>query len=239
MATFELPPGTHTHVLIDCRYMAKRIWRAAQRRGWNVTGGLKSNRVMRLIDPDGTRRWVKVREYAADLTPEDFCEVLWPTEEGDKVVYAHLVKTWVRGLGPCQVLIVKLDPDDDLEHTRYWATSRPDDTLEQVVGHAARRWDIEVLFADFKELMGSDHYQMRSARGILRFWALGLCLYRFLDEVRAAHYRIWEERLTLGQARQQIRQSHWEGLLDWIFDQIEAGATRNEIRQALQPAMRL
>jgi hypothetical protein len=239
VTTFEPPPDTHTHLLMDSWYMAKRIWRAARQRGWDVTGGLKSNRVMRVIDPDGTRRWVPVRQYAAGLTPDDFEAVLWPTEEGDKVVYAHLVKTWVRGLGPCQVLIVKPDPDDDLEQTRYWATSRLDDTLEQVVGHVAQRWTIETLFADFKELMGSDHYQMRSARAIVRFWALGLCLYQFLDEVRATHRRLWGEHLTLGQARQQVRESHREGLLDWIFDQIETGVTRNEIRQALQPAMRL
>jgi hypothetical protein len=239
VTTFEPPPSTHTHVLIDCWYMAKRIWRAARQRGWDVTGGLKSNRVLRMIEPDGRRRWMKVREYAASLTADDFEEVTWPTKEGDKVVYAHLVKTWVRKLGPCQVLIVKLNPHDDLEDTRYWATSRLDDTLQQVVSHAAQRWAIEVLFADFKELMGSDHYQLRSACGIVRFWALGLCLYQFLDEVRATHRRVWGEHLTLGQARQQIRESHWQGVLDWLFDQVEAGATRDEIRQALQPAMRL
>ena len=239
VTTFEPPPDTHTHLLIDTWYMARHIWQAARRRGWDVSGGLKCNRVMRIIDPDGTRRWVRVDEYVAGLTADDFDEVIWPTEDGDKVVYAHLVKTWVRKLGPCQVLIVKLDPDDDLEHTHYWATSRLDDTLEQVIGHVSQRWTIEILFADFKELMGSDHYQMRSAQAIVRFWALGLCLYQFLDEVRATHRLIWGEHLTLGQARQQIRESHWEGLLDWIFDQVQAGTTRNEIRQALQPAMRL
>ncbi len=239
VTTFQPPPDTHTHLLVDAWYMARRIWRAARERGWDVTGGLKANRVMRQIAPDGTRHWLAVRQYAAGLTVEDFTPVPWPTEEGDKVVYAHLVQTWVRKLGLCQVLIVKLDPNDPLEDTRYWATSRLEDTLEEVVAHVARRWTIEVLFADFKELMGSDHYQMRAAQGIVRFWALGLCLYQFLDEVRATHQRLWGERLTLGQARQQIRESHWEGVLDWIFDQVEAGATRNEIRQALQPAMLL
>jgi len=239
VTTFEPPPHTHTHLLIDCWYMAKRIWRTARQRGWDITGGLKSNRMMRVIDPDGTRRWVKVREYAASLSAADFEAVFWPTEEGDKVVYAHLVRTWVRKLGPCQVLIVKPDRDDDLEHIRYWATSQLNEALEEVVGHAAQRWTIEVLFASCKELMGSDHYQIRPARGIVRFWALGLCLYQFLDEGRATHYRLWGERITPGQARQQIRKSHWEGLLDWIFDQIESGATRNDIRQALQPAMHL
>ncbi|MGQ9767966.1 MAG: hypothetical protein ACUVSS_11740, partial [Anaerolineae bacterium] len=121
----------------------------------------------------------------------------------------------------------------------YWVTSRLEDTLEQVVGHPAQRWDIEVLFADFKELVGGDHYQMRSAQGIVRFWALGWCLIQFLDEVRADHYHRTGERLTLGQAREQIRAAHQKRLLDWIFDQIQAGATRAEIYQALEPAMRL
>ena len=239
VATFESPLDTHTHLLVDTWYTARRIWRAACQRGWDVTGGLKRNRVMRLIESDGTRRWLSVDQYAAGLTADDFDPIFWPTATGEKMVYAHLVNTWVRKLGPCQVLVVKLDPDDDLEHTRYWATSRQHDTLEQIIGHAAQRWTIEVLFADFKELMGSDHYQMRSACAIVRFWGLGLCLYQFLDQVRATHRRTWGEHLTLGQARQQVRESHREGLLDWIFDQIQAGATRNEIRQTLQPAMRL
>jgi hypothetical protein len=239
VTTFQPPPDTHTHLLVDTWYMAKRIWRAARRRDWDVTGGLRCNRVMRQIKLDGTRQWLRVDKYAASLTEDDFTLVIWPTEEGEKEVYAHLVETWVRGLGPCQVLIVKPELDADLQHTRYWATSCLKDTLEQVVGHAAQRWTIEALFADFKELMGSDHYQMRSARGILRFWALGLCLYQFLDEVRVTHQRVWGERITLGQARQQIRESHREGLLDWIFEQVQAGATRNDLRQALQPAMRL
>ncbi len=237
--TFEPAPATHTHVLIDSWYLARHIWQAARQRDWDISGGLKSNRKMRLIDPDGTRRWVEVRQYAADLTDADFQEVVWPTQAGDKKVFAHLVKTWVRKLGPCQVLIVKLDPTDPPERTRYFVTSRLDDSLEQVVGHIAQRWTIEVLFADCKELMGTDHYQMRSAQAIVRFWALGLCLYQFLDETRAIHLQVWGERISLGQARQQIRESHQEGLLDWLFESIQAGATRNQIRQALQPAIRL
>ena len=48
----------------------------------------------------------------------------------------------------------------------------------------ATRWTIEALFADLKELMGSDQYQIRSARAIVRFWAFALCLYQYLDEKR-------------------------------------------------------
>ena len=35
----------------------------------------------------------------------------------------------------------------------------------QAVAVAAQRWTVETLFADFKELMGSDQYQVRSAQG--------------------------------------------------------------------------
>ena len=239
VTTFEPPTDTHTHLLADTWYMAKHIWKAARKRDWDVTGGIACNRIMRRIDPDGTRRWLRVDEYGASLEADEFDKVLWPRQEGEKHVYAHLVETWIRKLGPCQLLIVKLRLNDGIDKAYFWITSRRQDTLEQVIGHVAQRWTIEVLFADFKELMGSDHYQIRSAQGIIRFWALGLCLYQFLDEVRATHRWVWGEHLSLGQARQQIRDCHTEGLVDWLFDKIQAGATRNEIRQALQPAMRL
>ncbi len=116
VTTFEPPPDTHTHLLIDAWYMARRIWQAARRRGWDVTGGLKSNRGMRVIEPDGTRWWVRVDEYAASLRADDFEPVLWPTQEGDKIVYAHLVQTWVRKLEPCQVL------SGSLPRTLTWST---------------------------------------------------------------------------------------------------------------------
>lgn len=239
VTTFTPPPGTHTHLLIDTWYLARRIWRAARVRGWDVTAGLKANRVMRRVDPDGTRHWVSVREYAAGLSADAFQEVLWPTEGGGKVVYAHLVRTWVRKLGPCQVLIVKPDPYTGPEQTRYWVTSCLNASLEEVIGHAAQRWSIEVLFADFKELVGGDQYQMRSAEGIVRFWALGWCVIQFLDELRAEYYRQTGERLTLGQAREQVRLAHQQKVLDWIVEQIQSGATREDIHQALKPAMQL
>jgi len=113
---------------------------------------------------------------------------------------------------------------------------RADDTLEQVVGHAAQHQAIEVLFADFKELMGSDHYQMRSVRAIVRFWAVGLYACQFLDEVRATHRRTWGEYLALGQARQQIRESHREELaVQFAFllmqiDPVDEALAANEVR---------
>jgi hypothetical protein len=45
---FEAVPGTHTHVLVDSWYHCKRVRKAAQQRSCDISGGLRSNRVMRL-----------------------------------------------------------------------------------------------------------------------------------------------------------------------------------------------
>lgn len=65
------------------------------------------------------------------------------------------------------------------------------DTLEQVVQAMALCWTVETLYADFKELMDNNQYQLHSAKTIIRFWALGLCLYQYLDSLRHRLKRIY------------------------------------------------
>jgi hypothetical protein len=235
--TFEPAPGTHTHVLVDAWYTNKPLWRAARRRGWDITAGLRSNRRLRQISPNGQRVWVRLSEYTAQLSPQDFTAVVWPNQEGGKTVYAHLVRTKIKTLGACQVLIVKPAADAPADHAHYWATSRLHDTLEQVVQTAAQRWTVEVLFADFKELMGSDQYQLRSAQAIVAFWALGLCLYQYLDEQRVSLQAALRRHVTLGETRALLREQHQGLLLNWICDQSTAVVDPVQIRAALKPAL--
>jgi hypothetical protein len=52
--TFQPVVGTRTHVLLDSRYMCKRVRRATKRRGFALSGGIKSNRRLRVRRSDGT-----------------------------------------------------------------------------------------------------------------------------------------------------------------------------------------
>jgi hypothetical protein len=234
---FEPPADTHTHVLVDTWYTNRAVWCAARQRTWDLTGGLKSNRQLRHTQPDGQRRWRSIADYAQSLTAADFQLVTWPNQADGRRVWGHLLRTRVKKLGACQVLVVKFTPEAPVSQCRYWVTSRLTDSLDAVVAAIAMRWTIETLFADFKALLGSDQYQVRSAQAIVRFWALALCLYQYLDEQR---FRLRQERqhpVSLGETRTWVRQRHAALLLDWLALQFEAGVSAEQLRQQLEPAL--
>lgn len=227
---FEPVAGTHTHILTDSWYHCKRVRKAAQKRGWDFSGGLKSNRVMRLIAEDGSREWLKLSEYAARLGQQDWQEVTWPSEQGGQKMYAHLIRTWIRKLGPTLLLVTCHDLDEPLKSVRYWGSTVLDLDAQALVDILAIRWQIETFFEYDKDLLGSDHYQLMSAQAILRFWTLIACLMCFLEELRANPEL---QLLTCGDARRMIQNDHRTNLLLWLEDQFRAGGTVDQISISL------
>ena len=223
---FQPVAGTHTHVLIDSWYHCKRGRKAAQRRGWDVSGGLKSNRVMRLIVGDGRREWLKLSEYAAGLDQDAWQEVVWPSDQGGQKLYAHLVRTWVRKLGPTLLLITCHNPDEPLKSVRYWGSTVLDLDAQAMIDILAIRWLIETFFEYDKDLLGSDHYQLMSAQAIVRFWTLTACLMCFLEELRGSTQH---PLTTCGEARRMIQEEHRRNLLLWLKKQFQAGQTIDQI----------
>ena len=114
------------------------------------------------------------------------------------------------------MLIVRPTAAAPVSQTRFYITTRLEDTLEQVIAAMAKRWTVETLFTDFKELMGSDQYQLHSAEAIRRFWALGLCLYQYLDSLRHRLERLNHRHVTMGETLAWLRQRHEDLRLNWI-----------------------
>lgn len=225
--TFEPVPDTQTHILIDSWYHCKQVRRAAQKRGWQVSGALKSNRVMRLIAEDGSRTWIKLSEYAAGLKREDWSEVTWPSVEGGQKMYAHLVVTWVRKLGPTLLLVTCHDPQEPLKTVRYWGSTVLDLDAQALVDILAVRWEVETFFEYEKDLLGSDHYQVMTQQAILRFWTLTACLFCFLEERRM---QFEDQRLTCGDVRRKIQSEHRQNLLLWLESHFKEGLSVEQIR---------
>jgi len=90
-----------------------------------------------------------------------------------------------------------------------------------------------------RELMGSDQYQLHSAEAIRRFWALGLCLYQYLDSVRQHLQRLENRHVSLGEARAWVIARHEDRQLDWICFMAKQGVNPAVIKQALSPAFPL
>ncbi len=235
---FEPLPDTYTHVLVDSWYVNKRFWKAVKTRKWDLTGGLKNNHKLRVVDVEGQKIWMQMKDFAAELTMEAFQPVTWPNQDGGQIVYACLIRTKVKKLGACQVLIVKTSADDPGEKARFYITTRLQDNLEQVVETMAIRWTVEMLFADFKELMSSDQYQLHSAEAIIRFWALGLCLYQYLDSLRHRLRRNNQHPVTLGDALSWVRKRNELQMFDWVYRQAAHGIPSRQIMAQLAPAFR-
>jgi hypothetical protein len=228
--TFEPVPNTQTHILIDSWYHCKQVRRAVQKRGWQVSGGLKSNRTLRLIAEDGHRTWSKLSEYAVGLTPGDWSEVTWPSVEGGQKMYAHLLVTWIRKLGPTLLLITCHDPQEPLKTVRYWGSTILDLDAQTLVDILAVRWEVETFFEYEKDLLGSDHYQIMTRQAVLRFWTLTACLLCFLEEQRMQSQ---DKMLTCGDVRRTIQNDHRQNLLLWLETRFRDGASLQQIRSQL------
>jgi SRSO17 transposase len=228
--------GTLTHVLLDSWFSAKRIWKAARERGFLITTGLKSNRSLRVVDKDSPRgwRWQTLAEYAAGLTEADYQVMTWPSPGDEpRQVWVHVVSTRVRKLYRCQVVIVRESLDAPLKETRFWASSDLTAQAATLLSHIAARWDVEVLFADAKDLLGLDQYQVMSTTAIVRFWTLVLTAYAFLDEERDRLRQTWQCHVTIGEARREVQRLHWCHLIDWIHQLFQQGATPQTVSERL------
>lgn len=230
--TFEPLAGTHTHVLLDSWYAAKKVWQAARKRGFAISTGLKSNRWLRVEDEHGWH-WQKLSDYAAGLRDEDYQLVSWPAQSDPRAVYVHVVSTRVRKLYKCQVVIVRESLTAPLSQARYFASSDLAADRPTLITHLATRWDIEVLFGDGKELLGLDQYQLMSADAILRFWTLALAAFAFLDEERSRLRQEWHRHVTLGETRHHLQLAHRRHLLDWIYAQFRAGLSPEHLYERL------
>jgi hypothetical protein len=231
---FVPPAGTQTHVVLDSWYGCKQLWKLARTLSYGITTGLKSNRYLWVPDATapGGGQWKQLSAYASSLSAADYQQVEWPSASGGHKVWAHVVRTRVRKLYTCQVILVRESLSGSPSAVRYWGSSDLAADAGGLLGHIATRWGIEVLIADVKAL-GLDAYQVLSAEGIMSWWTLVLAGYVFLEEQRA---RLMEERgtyLSIGATRRAMQAVHRRNLLDWLYVRFQHGDTPTDVAPLL------
>ena len=230
LLSFDPLEGTRTHVLLDSWYSAKVLWKAARERGFLITTALKCNRSIRRTDASAPKgwRWQPLSDYVRELPETAYHQVAWPRTPSE-CVWVHVVRTSIRSLYRSQLVIVRTSLDTPVSRARFWASSDLTAGVQELLGHIASRWEIEVFFEDAKELLGVDQYQLQSVTGLLRYWSLCWIAMNFLEESRHDVLVRTGHRLTRGQTRQAVQRRHHTLLVVWIYEHAKQGTASEQV----------
>lgn len=161
-----LHPIEDAYLLCDCWYVSEKLINTFVQKGFHTIGALKTNR---LLYPSGMKK--KLSELAAELSV---------TEKGFDLVTVKNRKYYVyryeENLNGIENAVVLLSyPEKAFGNPKalraFISTNVALSTLK-ILSCYVCRWPIEVFFRQCKTRLALDTYQIRSSKGIQRYWLL-------------------------------------------------------------------
>jgi hypothetical protein len=165
-------------LLLESWSCATYLWHAAGERDVLISAGLTSTRWWRVPGesvPEGWR-WHQRSDDAAGLRKQASSHMPW--SHGGKPVSVHVVRSRVRTLDGCQLVMVRRSLDAPRSQARFVASSDLEANTEVLLTPLSARWDIEGLFGDGQEELGLDHSQLMRAQALLSMWTLAPSFWR-------------------------------------------------------------
>lgn len=114
--------------------------------------------------------------------------------------------------------------------TKYLAHFHPEDeaaplSSEEVLTHYANRWPIETFHRNAKQLLGFNHYRLRSTAGIKRYLEVLLLAYTVIENRRGllALKDPDQPPPTLGEVCRVEQSESLAGFVIWVYDQFQRG----------------
>lgn len=163
----ELPvPPILSYFLCDSWYVSEKIINAFAEKGFHTIGALKTNR---MLYPFGIKK--KLSEFAALLavTRSDFNLV---TVKNQKY-YVYRYEGKLNGIENAVVLLSYPEKAfGNPKALRAFLCTDVSLSTNQILSCYVCRWPIEIFFRQCKNKLALDSYQIRSARGIRRYWLL-------------------------------------------------------------------
>ena len=163
----ELPiPPVISYFLCDSWYTSSGIMDAFIKKGFYTIGALKTNRV---LYPCGIKQ--KVSEFALHLRKTDTNVSL--VTVGSRSYYVYRYEGSLNGIDNAVVLVSY--PKDAFHAPRALRAFISTDvslSTREILDKYVGRWPVEVFFRQSKEKLAFDRYQVRSAKGIQRYWLL-------------------------------------------------------------------
>ena len=210
-----------SYLLMDSWYSSSDVINEAQSLGFQVISGLKSNRI---FYPGGIRH--KLSDFAKELKEDDLSVV---TANGRKhYVYRH--EGHIKGIENAVILISWIDEFDEDKKPFYLICTDTSLDNKEILEYYKNRWEIETSFRYQKDRLGLDQYEMRSLKGIERFWELIYLVYNYLELKRF----LSEVKENLGKTIDKIRAMRTKELISYVFEMAKNGVELAELLKNLR-----
>ena len=163
----ELPiPPVVSYFLCDSWYTCGDIMDAFIKKGFYTIGALKTNRI---VYPCGIKQ--KLSEFALHLRKTDSNVSL--VTVGSRKYYVYRYEGSLNGIENAVVLIsYPKDAFQVSKAVRAFISTDVSLTTREILDKYVERWPIEVFFRQSKDKLAFDRYQVRSSKGIQRYWLL-------------------------------------------------------------------
>lgn len=171
------------------------------KKGFYTIGALRTNRV---IYPCGIHQ--KVREFARHIRKGDAKVNL--VTVGSREFYVYRYEGGLNGI-PNAVVIISYPKEafGNPKALRVFLSTNVGLSTQEILDTYTRRWPIEVFFRQSKSRLALDKYQIRSKKGIQRYWLIMslvhymCCMYAgtycpFEDGYRYFREKIREEQIS-------------------------------------------
>ena len=160
-----------SYLLCDSWYTCSKVTEAFIKKGFYTVGALKTNRI---IYPSGIG--ISISKLAENIFKDDmfFCTV---TVKGHKY-HVFRYECNLKNIDNAVVLITyPVGAFHNKKALRSFLCTDTNLTNEEILNIYTERWDIEVFFRDSKSKLALDKYQIRSSKGIKRFWLISSLAY--------------------------------------------------------------
>jgi len=141
----------------------------------------KVNRIINL--PTGK---INFKKFIENLSDEQFTRIPKPLklkdENTDKEIeyqFIHEAVLDISDMGLIKCIMIKKDLKDDTGIVLV--SNRLDWEADKIIKIYKKRWKIETFYRDSKQNLGLGKYQLRSIKGIERYWTLVFISYTFLQ----------------------------------------------------------
>ena len=155
-----------SYFLCDSWYTSKKTINAFLAKGFYTVGAIRTNRV---IYPCNIKK--RINEFALFMDKSD--KNIRLVTVGSRQYYVYRYEGRLNGIDDAVVLITY--PKDAFGQPRALRAFICTDTslsTNEILDIYAQRWPIEVFFRQCKNVLAFDKYQVRSSKGIKRFWLI-------------------------------------------------------------------